>query len=105
MLRIYDVVLGILADLRPVLDQVAKRDADLCRQLRRASASVALNMAEGSGSRGGNRTLRYHSALGSMRETIACIEVAVAMGYVAPPSDDLAARMHRVVGTLVRLVR
>jgi hypothetical protein len=40
-----------------------------------------------------------------MRETIACIEVGVAMGYVAPPSEELAGRMRQVVGTLVRLVR
>jgi four helix bundle protein len=105
MLRIYDVVIGILTDLRVVIGNIERRDADLSRQLRRASVSVALNLAEGSGSRGGNRTVRYHSALGSMRETIACIEVGVAMGYVERPSDDLEARMRQVVGTLVRLVK
>jgi four helix bundle protein len=104
MLRIYDVVLGILADLRPVIGQLERRDADLSRQMRRASASVALNIAEGSGSRGKNRTVRYHSALGSMRETIACIEVGVAMGYLERPSDELADRMQRVIATLARLV-
>jgi four helix bundle protein len=36
---------------------------------RRASASVALNLAEGSGSAGGTRNSRYRTALGSARET------------------------------------
>ena len=33
---------------------------------------------------GGNRRLRYATALGSARETMACFDVAVAMDYLAP---------------------
>ena len=68
--------------LRPVIEQVERNDKDLGNQLRRCAASVALNMAEGSGSRGGNRNVRYRSALGSAKETMACLDVAVALGYV-----------------------
>jgi len=42
--------------LRPVLRRIELRDKDLARQLRRCSVSVALNVAEGMYSRGGNRT-------------------------------------------------
>jgi hypothetical protein len=57
---------------------IEARDGDLARQMRRAMASVALNIAEGQGSRGGNQRARFATALGSMRETKACIDVAEA---------------------------
>ena len=104
MLRIYPVVLDVLRQLQPVLRQIERRDRDLARQLRRCSASVALNLAEGMFSRGQNRGLRYHTALGSARETLACLEVAVAFGYVREHGLPQA-ELLRVVGTLVKLVR
>ena len=104
MLRIYPVILETLGAFRPLVARVERRDADLARQLRRASASVALNTAEGMYSRGKNRLARYHTALGSMRETTACIEVAVAMGHLGGIAPELAGLMHQVTGTLVRLV-
>ena len=71
--------------------------------MRRAMCSVALNTADGMGSRGRLRKVRYHSALGSMQETVACIEVGVALGYLAGVDNLLMDRMRRIVGTLVRL--
>ncbi len=76
MLRIYHVVLGVLKQLQPALRRIEVRDRDLARQLRRCSSSVTLNLAEGMYSRGQNRAARYHNALGSARETLACLEVA-----------------------------
>jgi len=64
---------------------------------------VALNVAEGMYSRGRNRNARYHSALGSARETLACLEVAEAFGYLAA-DVELNEQLKRVVGTLVKLV-
>jgi hypothetical protein len=55
-------------------------------------------------SRGGNRNARYHNALGSAREALACLEVAEACDYVVPRPAHLDAQLHRIVGTLVRLV-
>ena len=46
MLRIYSVVLEVLRQLQPALKRIEVRDKDLGRQLRRCSASVALNLAE-----------------------------------------------------------
>jgi four helix bundle protein len=63
-----------------------------------------LNLGEGMYSRGKNRTVRYHTALGSARETLSCLEVAVALGYLASLDASIAARLNRVIGTLVRLV-
>ena len=65
MLRIYVEFLDVLRAMRPLIEKIERRDGDLGRQLRRAAASVALNMSEGSGSEGGTRRQRYLSALGS----------------------------------------
>ena len=97
MLRIYPVILGVIASLRSRITVLDRHDPDLARQLRRSSASVALNTAEGEFSRGRNRQARYHNALGSMRETTACIEVGVAMGYLAVASPELVARARRLI--------
>jgi four helix bundle protein len=102
MLRIYPVLLEMLRLLRPVLAAIERRDGDLARQLRRAASSVALNVGEGMGSRAGHRRERYGTALGSARETVACLDVAQAL-YDVPASEALHQHLHQIVGTLVRL--
>ena len=94
MLRIYSTVIEVLGMLRPVVAQIETHDRDLARQLRRAAASVALNVSEGSGSRGGTRRERYYNALGSARETGACLDVAEALGYLGRV-DSVSARSSR----------
>jgi four helix bundle protein len=103
MLRIYETVLTVVAGLRPVVAEIEAHDRDLARQLRRASASVALNVSEGSGSHGGTRRERYRNALGSARETGACLDVAVALGYVADVDPSLLDALDKVRATLVRV--
>ena len=105
MLNIYPVVLEFIGSLRPLLAQIERRDRDLGRQLRRASSSVALNLAEGMYSRGELRTARYHTALGSMRETHSCLEVARAFGYVRCRSLCVAQLPAQVLSLLRQLVR
>ncbi len=104
MLRIYDVVLKMVADAAGVAEQIEKRDVDLARQMRRAVQSVALNVAEGMANCGGHKRQRYQTALGSARETLACVEVGQAMRYVGPLDPEKRARMNQVIATLVRLV-
>jgi four helix bundle protein len=103
MLRIHEDMLEIIVAMRAMVAAIERRDADLARQLRRAASSVVLNIAEGSGSFGGVRTARYRTALGSARETMACLRTAEAWGYVEAVPDGVAARMNRVIGTLVRV--
>ena len=100
MLRIYDVALEMVRELRTV----RLRDADLARQLRRAASSVVLNVAEGSGCRDGNRRLRYETALGSAREVVACLDVAVAWGDVAD-APAVRGMLGEIIGTLVSVTR
>jgi four helix bundle protein len=104
MLRIYGLILEVIGELRPVMTAIGRRDSDLARQMRRAASSVALNTAEGMYSRGGNKGARYQNALGSMRETLSCIEVGVALGYVANIDAALDDRIHRIIGTLANLI-
>jgi len=103
MLRIYDDMLDAVRTMRPMVTAIERRDPDLARQLRRAASSVVLNLAEGSGSFGRVRTVRYRTALGSARETLACLRVAEAFGYVEAVPGTVLDSMNRVVGTLVRV--
>ena len=105
MLTIYPFILETISGLRPALVCIERCDRDLGRQLRRAASSVALGVAEGMYSRGGNQAARFHTALGSARETMACLEVAVAMGYLERGDAELFDRLDRIIGTLMRLVR
>ncbi|MBX3125802.1 MAG: four helix bundle protein [Polyangiaceae bacterium] len=104
MLRIYPVVLQLIEQLRRILGVLDHKDRDLSRQLRRCSASCALNLSEGQYSRGKNRAAKYHIALGSAREMLSCLEVAAALGYISPVSPELRCEFDRVIGSLVRLV-
>ena len=105
MLRIYAIVIDVLRALRPVVAQIEMHDRDLARQLRRSASSIALNLSEGSGSRGGTRRERYQNALGSAREVSACLDVAEALGYVESFDAALRDRLDHVRATLVKIVR
>ncbi|HEY1695625.1 MAG TPA: four helix bundle protein [Polyangiaceae bacterium] len=105
MLRIYEVILDVLRELRPFVAAIEVHDRDLARQLRRAATSVALNCSEGSGSSGGTRRERYRNALGSARETGACLDAAVALGYVQRLDASLLDKLDHVRAVLVKIVR
>jgi len=95
--------LGVIELARPLVDAVQRRDRDLASQLRRAVSSIALNLAEGFGCTGGNRRLRFETALGSLKESPAAIRVALAWGYfsqtaAAETVESLDALGGRVFG-------
>src|SRR6185295_20305042 len=64
--QLLDQVLHVIAQARPLVAAVARRDRDLASQIRRALSSVALNLSEGFGSASGNARLRFESARGSL---------------------------------------
>jgi four helix bundle protein len=101
MLRIYDVALRVLDELRPAEKAIEARDRDLARQMRRAASSIVLNIAEGSGCNGGTRRERYRNALGSAREVVACLDVARAWHYANVDGRTL----DEIIGTLVKVTR
>ncbi|MGO8997795.1 MAG: four helix bundle protein [Polyangiaceae bacterium] len=103
MLSIYAVILDVVRGLRPVIGEIERKDPDLGRQMRRATSSVALNVSEGMYSRGRSQAARYHTAMGSMRETLSCIEVGIALGYVNAVEATLLDQIDRIVATLYKL--
>jgi four helix bundle protein len=103
MLRIYPIILTYVEEVAPFVGRIARRDPDLARQLRRASAAVVLNTAEGMYARGRSKQLCYNVALREMRESYAALEVSVRLGYVAPLPEELERRVAHILGTLVRL--
>ncbi|HVY32671.1 MAG TPA: four helix bundle protein [Polyangiaceae bacterium] len=103
MLRIYQVILDTIEALQPWVRRVELRDKDLGRQFRRASNSIALNVAEGMYSRVRNRQVRYDTALGSARETLSCLELAQRCHYVVSPGEALYNQLRQIIGTLVKL--
>ncbi|MGE0326793.1 MAG: four helix bundle protein [Polyangiaceae bacterium] len=103
MLNIYPFILETITAIQPLVAEITRRDADLGRQLKRAQSSIALNVAEGAYSQGRNRQARYHTALGSARETFACIEVALAVGHLGALEPAVPERFNRIIGTLAKL--
>jgi four helix bundle protein len=99
-----EVMIGAIRELRDVVAKVRRNDRDLGEQIRRALSSVALNLAEGNRSDGGNRIARFSTAAGSNHEARAGLRVAVAWGYVEPAEirdgeallDRVAAMLHRL---------
>jgi len=102
--EVLEVTLVAIARLRDVVGKIRRSDRELGDQIRASLSSVALNLAEGNRSDGGNRLARFSTAAGSNHETRAALRVAVAWGYVAEAEiaegeallDRTAAMLHRL---------
>lgn len=88
----------------PILVGIEEHDRSLADQMRRALASLALNLNEGVGSQRGNRRLRFETACGSAKESRSAYEVAAAFGYIALDAA-LVDRLDRIATTAWRLAR
>lgn len=100
----FDVALEMIAHLRQPLASIAERDPDLAQQLRRAAASVPLNLSEGRRRQGRDRLHLFRVAAGSADEVVATLRVAEAWGHLEPASSAPAlAACDRVLAMLWRL--
>ena len=98
--------LQIAALARPLVEVVKRKDRDLASQVRRAISSIALNLAEAQGNAGGNSRLRFETALGSLYEAQAGVQLAVAWGYVTQAAaNELLEAMNRLGGRVFGLLR
>ena len=91
---------------RPLVDSIQRKDKDLASQVRRAISSIALNAAEAHGNAGGNSRVRFESALGSLYEAKAGIQLAIAWGYISQASAvEVVESMNCLGGRVYGLVR
>jgi four helix bundle protein len=102
VLRIYDVALNVVRKLSCVIEAMMQRDPNLADQMRRAATSIVLNIAEGAGARGRNKTVRYSTALGSAREVKACLDLIEALRYGIAVDAAMADQLDHVISVLTK---
>ena len=104
---VYNRVIEFLACPHKVLDTLPKGYSGLKDQLRRASLSVALNVAEGAGKISATDQRRYYAiARGSAFECLALLDACNILNLVTTenlkPGLDL---IERVIAMLTKLVQ
>jgi four helix bundle protein len=99
-----ELSLDAIRALRPTLPRLKEADSDLARQLRRALASASLNLGEGRRRRGQDRKYHYGVAAGSADESVTCLRVAEAFGYLELEEvQDALVILDRILAILWRL--
>ena len=109
-MKVYRVSVAMVRGVQQhVMPAVRSGDREIADQLHRASRSVALNVAEALGLLPGKRQRNHFQiALGSARESMACIELAVATGLLDeqdPALEQVADRIDHVCAMLWKLTR
>jgi four helix bundle protein len=102
--EVLEVALQMVGSLREPLAALERRDPSLAGQVRRAAASVPLNIGEGRGRVGKDRVHLWRVAAGSADEVATALRVGEAFGYVR--GSELAASLElcdRVLAMLWRL--
>ncbi len=102
----FEIALDAIAHLPQPLAAIAQRDPDLAQQIRRAAASMALNLTEGRRRQGRDRLHLWRVAAGSADEVVAALRIARAFGHVAPETiTPVLARCDRVLAITWTLTR
>ncbi len=106
-LDVYRVSLDFVTTAKRVAARVPRGRSELKDQLTRASFSVTLNIAEGSGEFSPKEKARfYRIALRSATECAAVLDILVRDGAIDRANyDEARLLLHRLVGMLTRLIR
>jgi len=90
-----------------ILETMPRGHAQLADQLRRATISIPLNIAEASGKTGHADRARYHAiARGSAMECGAIIDLLALQGLApADKLDEAKALLVRIVGMLTKMCK
>ncbi len=101
-----DIAFQLAASVRPLLDTLRRKDRSLEDQLRRATASIVLNISEGDGKSSLRDQARFFEiARGSCREARAALKLAAIWGYVDNAQvAELDAIADRVCALLSKLI-
>ena len=103
-LDVYRLAIEVVGEVGQVFPALAGWDRDLVSQMRRAVASVPLNLAEGLQRIGRDREHLLGVALGSAAEVRAILNVAAAAGTLGTKSHAaLDAKLDRVCAMAYRL--
>ena len=103
-LKIYQDAIQLIRELQKVIVEIARHDADLGKQMKRAMTSIALNIAEGENRRDGHGRARFATAMGSANEVRACLEVGEALGCIDAHESERD-QLDRIARTLFKLTR
>ncbi|MBS1111065.1 MAG: hypothetical protein H6Q88_3057 [Anaeromyxobacteraceae bacterium] len=100
----FEFSLLLIRSLAEPLASLDRRDPDLARQLRRAAASVSLNLSEGNRRIGKDRIHLWRVAAGSADEVVASLRVAEAFGHLkGQATAEALVLCDRVLAMLWRL--
>jgi four helix bundle protein len=101
-LEAYRLAIRFLPIAARIIGSIPRGFGDLADQLRRASTSVPLNIAEGSGKTTARNRKRYYAdARGSAMECAAIVDSCVAFEFI---EEDLAKRAIELLTSEVRLL-
>jgi len=106
-LDVYRCAIEFLAFAFQVINSLQGGDGELRDQLKRASISVVLNIAEGAGKPSAPDRARFHAiARGSAMECGALVDVCVIAGRVEPEAAERGkVLLVRIVSMLTRMCR
>ena len=100
-----ELSLQTIQSLRQALARLRSADPDLARKMRRALASVPLNLSEGRRRAGRDRHHHWRIALGSLDEARTALRVAEALGYLSLRSlEQPLELLDRVAAMIWRLL-
>ena len=106
-LDVYQVALEFLVLADDIIEPLPRGRGHLADQLTRASTSIVLNIAEGSGKFSRPDKRRYYlTASGSATECAAILDVCVRVKLIEPRVQEAGkALLERVVSRLIKLAK
>ncbi len=103
---VYEVALDTIRALRPVIEQIARKDPRLAQQIRAAAGSIPANLQEGRRRVGKDRFHLWRIAAGSADEVRAHLDTAAAWGDIDATQSAVALELiDRELAMLFRMTR
>ena len=107
-LNVYKKGLDIVKEVYAISKKFPREEIfGLTNQFRRATTSIVLNIAEGSGCESPKEFSRFlNYALRSKHEAVACLDITEQLGYISKDeSDKLEKRLEEISSMIVGLKR